>query len=97
MVVPLALPTAIFLAYAQIERRRRQLLEIGEPAPWWVGAPWPWLIGSGIVLALASLFLWALTGGQPRSARYVPAHMEGGRLIGGQTLPGPGPGPGPAE
>jgi hypothetical protein len=53
----------------------------------WMGVPLAWLIGVGISLVAASLFIAALTGGHDPSGTYVPAHMEDGRLVPGQTVP----------
>jgi len=87
LLLPLALPTLAFIAYAQIERRRRQDHAQGALAPWWAEAPWLGLVGSGVALALLSLGFWALTSGQPPHTSYLPAHLENGQLVQPENRP----------
>lgn len=82
VVLPLVLPTLVYIAYvALVEARRVRAAEEGRPAPWWATAPWPWLVGIGVLLLGASLGSMALTGGGRPGEVYVPAHMEDGRLV----------------
>ncbi|HEY0832761.1 MAG TPA: DUF6111 family protein [Azospirillum sp.] len=91
IVLPLLLPTAVYLLYVStVEVRRARAEQEGGPVPWWVTAPWPWLVGGGVVLTGLTLGAMALTGGTEPGGVYVPAHMEDGRLIPGTTRPAPG-------
>ena len=86
VVLPLMLPTLIYMAYAMFGRRKTAALE-GAPASWWTGAPWTWLVTGGVVLAAAVLVTVALTGGFDTSGTYHPARLIDGRVIEGETTP----------
>ncbi|HYH19769.1 MAG TPA: DUF6111 family protein [Azospirillum sp.] len=91
IVLPLVLPTVVYLLYVTtVEARRARAAQEGGPVPWWVEAPWPWLVGGGVVLVGLTLGALALTGGDKPGGVYVPAHMENGRLIEGITRPATG-------
>jgi hypothetical protein len=91
IVLPLVLPTVVYLLYVTtVEARRAQAAQEGHAAPWWVEAPWPWLVGGGVVLTGLTLGAIALTGGDAPGEVYVPAHMEDGRLVPGTTRPAAG-------
>lgn len=86
VVLPLMLPTLIYMAYAMFGRRKTAALE-GARASWWTGAPWTWLVTGGVVLAAAVLVTVALTGGFDTSGTYHPARLIDGRVIEGETTP----------
>jgi hypothetical protein len=89
IVIPLALPTALYLGYVLlVERRRCTDATGGPPQPWWVTAPWPWLISGGTALLAVTLGILAITGGVSPWGAYEPAHMENGRLVGGHLVGG---------
>ncbi|HYD70202.1 DUF6111 family protein [Azospirillum sp.] len=95
IVLPLALPTVVYLLYVTtVEARRVRAAQEGGPVPWWVEAPWPWLVGGGVLLTGLTLGVMALTGGDAPGEVYVPAHMEDGRLVPGATRPAPTAAPG---
>jgi len=95
VVLPLMLPTLIYMAYMMIERRKAAASQ-GAAVPWWVGAPWTWLVTGGVLLAAIVLFTLALTGGFDKSGTYHPAHLIDGRIVGGETTPSaPHPAPRP--
>jgi hypothetical protein len=85
VVLPLVLPTLIYMAYMAAERRKAA--SGGAPVPWWVGAPWPWLVTGGVFLAAIVLVTLALTGGSDKSGTYHPARLIDGRIIEGETTP----------
>jgi hypothetical protein len=89
VVLPLMLPTLIYMAYMMIDRRKAAASG-GAAVPWWVGAPWTWLITSGVLLAAIVLVTVALTGGFDTSGTYHPARLIDGKVIEGDTSP-PGP------
>lgn len=86
IIVPLLLPTVVYVGYVALERRR--LASSGGPQPWYVGAPWAWLIGGGLLLMIATLaVLTNFSSGSPGEV-YVPAHVRpDGSLVPGHTLP----------
>jgi hypothetical protein len=85
VVLPLVLPTLIYLAYSRVERRRAEAEGSGQPVPWWVGAPWPWLAGGGVLLMGVVLVACSLSGGSQPGEIYHPARMIDGKLVGGET------------
>src|SRR3954470_346239 len=85
VVLPLVLPTLVYIAYMAVERRKAA--SGGAPVPWWVGAPWTWLISGGVFLAAIVLFTLALTSGFDTSSTYHPARLIDGHIIQGETTP----------
>ena len=84
VVLPLMLPTLIYMAYMMIDRRKAAASG-GAVVPWWVGAPWTWLITGGVLLAAIVLVTVALTGGFDTSGTYHPARLIDGKVIEGET------------
>jgi hypothetical protein len=82
VIVPLILPTALYLAWLAHARARARRL--GQPEPEFGAAPWVWLIGCGVVFAGAVVAGLALMGGMPPQGRYVPPQTGPG----GQVIPG---------
>jgi hypothetical protein len=82
--LPLALPTVAYFAWAAWDRRRQAALGAGAPREW-ADAPWVWLIGLG-GLAVAAVAV-ALTAGHDAAGRYVPPHVEDGRVVPGRVEP----------
>lgn len=81
-ILPLLLPTALYLLWVRAEQRRIERLGRGE-APRWQDAPFLWLALMGVVLALAVLVALHYAGGSGIEGVYVPP-----RLIDGQVVPG---------
>ena len=48
--------------------------------------PWVRLLGSGLVLAAASLVVWAMTGGGDPEGTYVPARIVDGEIVPGEVV-----------
>lgn len=89
VLLPLLLPTLVFVAYSLWEARR--LRAAGHaPDPWHARAPWLWLLAGGLVLALAALGTLATRGAGVPHGVYVPAHVgPDGRTVPARTY-GPG-------
>ena len=66
VVLPLMLPTLIYMAYMMIDRRKAAASG-GAAVPWWVGAPWTWLVTGGVLLAAIVL----VTRGADRRLRHL--------------------------
>lgn len=79
VLLPLLAPTLIYLAWVAVRVRN------GAPPP--VRRPWLWLAVGGVAFLMLVLAAWALSEGAPPHARYVPAHLEDGRLVPGATIP----------
>ena len=85
IIVPLLLPTALYLAW-------RLALGRGMNLP----ASWMWLLAAGVVLASLSLVFVTIDFGEPRGGVYVPPHVSGGKVVPGHVEPGsaaPAPAP----
>lgn len=89
VLLPLAAPTLIYLAYVLTVERRRALAGPDAAQPWWVTAPWVRLIGAGVALAALVLVGLALVGGGEPGGVYVPAHVVDGEVVPGATVPVP--------
>lgn len=81
VVLPLLLPTALYLLWL---RTLRPLQHGG--AIRWPALPWLWLGGAGIVLLAIVLYLTEYSGGA-QDGVYVPPHLEGGRVVPGHFEP----------
>lgn len=90
IILPLLLPTALYLLWV-FAMRRAEAAGVGELLR---GLPWIWLGGAGVVLLVAVLVLAALGFGRSAdTADYVPPRAVGGRIIPGHIEPAPAPRP----
>ena len=88
IVLPLLLPTALYLLWA-FSVRRAQVGEIGD---FLRQLPWLRLSAAGVVLLVGVLTLVALRFGQSAdSAHYVPPRTVDGKIVPGHIDPGPPP------
>ena len=77
VVVPLLLPTAVWLIWVVATKRA----EARGGA--WALAPWPWLLAGGVALAAAALYLVNVGFGREEGGRYVPPATVDGKLVPG--------------
>jgi hypothetical protein len=77
IVLPLALPTVLYLLWLQAARRPRA----------WRVMPFVWLIGAGVVLLAIVLFVVTVHFGTPETGVYVPPHLRGGEIVPGHIEP----------
>jgi hypothetical protein len=83
IVVPLILPTVIYLAWMQAwQAVPRNGLDR------WTALPWLWLTGSGVVLLVVMLLVVTVGFGTSQSGVYVPPRWENGRIVPGHIEPG---------
>ena len=88
IVLPLLLPTALYLLWA-IAMRRAQTAGVTDILR---GLPWPWLGAAGIALLAAVLVLVAFGFGRSAdTAHYVPPRTIDGKIVPGHIEPGPAP------
>lgn len=73
--LPFLLPFAAYVAYVVA------LKKMEAKGGLWADAPWFWLCAVGLGLVIVSLAATALFGGGPPDADYVPARVEGGRIV----------------
>lgn len=78
IVLPLVLPTLLYLVWAAFIRKPG---EEEEELRWLRKGPWVWLISAGVVLMGIGLGVSAWLGGAPPGGTYVPARLEDGRVI----------------
>lgn len=77
IVVPLLLPTILYLVYMTAVRRRAQATG-GKTG--WEEVPWTWLGIAGAILALVTLGAIALFGGADPGSVYRPAELIDGKI-----------------
>jgi hypothetical protein len=81
IVLPLVLPTALYLAWI----RTMQGAEAGPPR--WRTLPWVWLVGAGTLLLIVVLVVVNVRFGKSESGVYVPPRWENGRIVPGHVEP----------
>jgi hypothetical protein len=84
IVVPLLLPTALYVLWL-VTARRGALTRTGVP---WRGLPWPWLAVAGVALTALVLVAISVGLGGGQQGTYVPPHVENGRIVPGHVVPG---------
>ena len=78
IVLPLVLPTALYLGWIALVRAPQPR---GGMA--WAALPWLWLAGTGIVLLALVLFVVTVGFGTTQHGVYVPPRYENGRIVPG--------------
>ena len=81
IVLPLILPTALYLAWV----RTTQWAEGGGVR--WGALPWLWLVGAGTLLLILVLFVVNVHFGRTESGIYVPPRWENGHIVPGHIEP----------
>jgi hypothetical protein len=90
VVLPLLLPTALYLLWA-VAMRRAEAAGVGDLLR---TVPWVWLSAAGVALLAVVLVLAALGFGRSAdTAHYVPPRAVDGRIVPGHVEPGPVPRP----
>jgi hypothetical protein len=87
-VIPIALPSVLYLAWLVYENRRVARGGTGVLRKWQEG-PWVWLFAIGVVLAVSVAIALSLVGGYGTEGRYVPPRLENGRIVPGHVEPAP--------
>ena len=83
IVLPLILPTALYLAWI-----RTTQWPDGNGARW-RALPWLWLVGAGTLLLIVVLFAVNVHFGTPEGGVYVPPRWEDGHIVPGHVEPQP--------
>lgn len=83
IVLPLILPTALYLAWV----RTAQWTEPGGVR--WRALPWLWLVGAGTLLLLIVLVVVNVRFGNAEPGVYVPPRWENGHIVPGHIEPKP--------
>ena len=82
IILPLLLPTALYLVWAASTGRAERA---GAAGPW-RALPWTWLLIAGAVLVIVVLVVVVQFGGV-REGSYVPPHLENGEVVPGHVEP----------
>ena len=77
------LPSVAYFAYVYL-RRSDHVIKPGEHAQIWDDAPVIWLMLAGAVLTLAVTLTFATFDGGTPDQKYIPPHMENGKLVPGR-------------
>ena len=90
IVLPLVLPTALYLVW----------IRFGNRSPWgsppgsqpgeavrWAALPWLWLASAGVLLLAVVLFVVTVGFGSSTPGIYVPPRWEDGRVVPGHIEP----------
>jgi hypothetical protein len=82
IVLPLLLPTALYLLWAITLRPARE-----SGTTQWMALPWLWLAGAGVALLAVVMFVVTVHFGTPQEGVYVPPRWENGHMIPGHMEP----------
>ena len=94
-VLPLLLPTALYVLWRMIWLRR-PAEDMSQPSDdsggatvassgdLWRGAPWFWLALAGALLLAAVLLVGVFVHGAPPRGQYVPPRLEDGHIVPGE-------------
>ena len=83
VIVPLMLPTALYLLWALAMRR----VETAGTADLLRGLPWVWLVPAGVLLVAVVLVVVQVGFGGSGVGEYVPPQVKDGRLVPGHFEP----------
>jgi hypothetical protein len=81
IVLPLVLPTLLYILWAVFIRKPGQNNGDTNAFAWVQQGPWLWLIAAGVVLMGIGLTATALLTGADPGGVYVPARLEDGRVV----------------
>ncbi|MFN4283782.1 MAG: DUF6111 family protein [Alphaproteobacteria bacterium] len=82
-VLPLLAPSLLYLLWRLWQTKRRTGTVEGDMRGIMRRAPWVKLAAAGTALLALTLFIAALTGGEPAHEAYTPPHMENGKVVPG--------------
>jgi Family of unknown function (DUF6111) len=82
IVLPLVLPTALYLLWITILRPSRP-----DAATVWRTLPWVWLVGAGVALLAIGLFVVTVHYGTSQEGVYVPPRWQNGHIVPGHIEP----------
>ena len=82
IVLPLLLPTALYLVWVTTLRRPQR-----DDMTLWTALPWIWLAGAGIALLAIVLFAVTAHFGAPQEGVYIPPRWQNGHIVPGHIDP----------
>ncbi|MGC2414518.1 MAG: DUF6111 family protein [Stellaceae bacterium] len=92
IVLPLVLPTALYLVWLRVAHWPRAGSSEGSPVDEsvrWAALPWVWLAAAGAALLALVLFVVTVHFGTSQPGTYVPPRWENGRVVPGHIEPKP--------
>jgi Family of unknown function (DUF6111) len=84
IVLPLLVPTALYLAWIGLLGAPRDGGTVS-----WGAVPWVWLAGAGVVLLAIVLFVVTVGFGTAQQGIYVAPRWQNGRMVPGHIEPSP--------
>lgn len=78
--LPLLLPFLLYWAYLSLNRRRPSVAG-AHAAPRWQEAPWVWIVAAGVLLMIASLAVFGMSGGVKPGTRLIPPTLVDGKIV----------------
>jgi len=85
IVLPLILPTALYVIWVTTLRRPSS----PDADARWTALPWVWLAGAGLVLLAIVLFVVTVHFGAPQEGVYVLPRWQNGHIVPGHIEPQP--------
>jgi hypothetical protein len=85
ILLPLFLPTALYLLWVTLVRPARR-----NGTALWAALPWLWLAAVGVALLVIVLLVVTVHFGTPQEGVYVPPRWQNGRIVPGHIEPRPG-------
>ncbi len=82
IVLPLLLPTALYLLWVTALRPERH-----DGAAQWTALPWLWLAGAGVALLAIVLFVVTVHFGVSQEGLYIPPRWQNGHIVPGHIEP----------
>lgn len=84
ILLPLLLPTIVYVLWVFLFRSRRRPEEEEEEFRWIKEGPWFWLILGGVLLMGIGLGVTAWSTGADPHGKYVAPRLEDGRVVPGR-------------
>ncbi len=82
IVLPLILPTALYLAWMRLVQSPYR-----DGTAQWSALPWLWLLAAGVLLLAAVLFVVSVGYGTREPGTYVPPRWVNGHIVPGHIEP----------
>ena len=82
IVLPLLLPTVVYLLWLRVARWSAESEGVR-----WAALPWLWLAGAGALLLAVVLFVVTVHFGTSTPGTYVPPRWDGGKIVPGHLEP----------
>jgi hypothetical protein len=85
VLLPMAMPAAVYFLWFAYERRRAMAAGTPEAMPRLGDVPWFVLASAGIAIASVVLLATSIYSGDKPGTTYTPPHLENGRVVPGTS------------